>query len=606
MPEAPTEHEDLAGKPAAQAAYRAAYPSGYGPPAAVARVYRRNAQAYRDLYLRLHAEVDGPLEQVRRAVVDGGDDTVLVRTADHGELLGAHGGLHQKWFNLYDEATRVPFAIARVGTRTTAAGEVCTPTSHVDLVPTLLAAAGLDAGALADDLRERFSEVHPLPGVDLMPVVDGTADPDADRAVYLMTRDNMLEGDTGASGVARRLGRAVKPPMPLRIQVPAHVAANFEAIVTRVGEHTWKLVRSFDDPATWTEPHVRHLAAEGPAGSSHRAEPLPDQWELYDLDADPVEADNRATDPAAADVLAELQTRLKEVQAESVPERNHPWPYVARGDGGRSTPASPPPPARLLRRALQRLGMHPDDPDAERFELPGRRAVVIATNHGVLDVGKPTGVFASELTVPYYLFLDAGLDVDVASPAGGVVPVDPLSLKPVVRCEADDRFLGDRTLRAKVTDSLPVGELDLAAYDIVFLAGGWGAAFDFGDSDRAGRQGHRGRRRRRRAGRHLPRPARPGQRQGRRRPPPGRGSPRHRCHRQAGAGARHLVHAVPPRDRAAPRRRPLRIGDPLPRPPRQPLGGRRPPGHRPEPERRADGGPGDAATGRLGWVGSRP
>ena len=41
----------------------------------------------------------------------------------------------------------------------------------------------------------------------------------------------------------------------------------------------------------------------------------------------------------------------------------------------------------------------------------------MATNHGVLDIGKPTGVFAVELTVPYYLFLDAGMDVDVASPA---------------------------------------------------------------------------------------------------------------------------------------------------------------------------------------------
>ena len=40
---------------------------------------------------------------------------MLVRTADHGDLLGAHGGLHQKWFNLYDEATRVPFVIARIG-----------------------------------------------------------------------------------------------------------------------------------------------------------------------------------------------------------------------------------------------------------------------------------------------------------------------------------------------------------------------------------------------------------------------------------------------------------------------------------------------------------
>ena len=121
VPEAPTEHEDLRNKPAAQIAYRAAYPSGYGPPAAIARIYRRNAQAYRDLYHRLHAEVDGPVDRVRRAVTEGGsDDAVLVRTADHGELLGAHGGLHQKWFNLYDEATRVPFTIARVGDRATA------------------------------------------------------------------------------------------------------------------------------------------------------------------------------------------------------------------------------------------------------------------------------------------------------------------------------------------------------------------------------------------------------------------------------------------------------------------------------------------------------
>ena len=45
------------------------------------------------------------------------------KTADHGDLLGAHGGLHQKWFQLYDEATRVPFFIARTGSRETAALE---------------------------------------------------------------------------------------------------------------------------------------------------------------------------------------------------------------------------------------------------------------------------------------------------------------------------------------------------------------------------------------------------------------------------------------------------------------------------------------------------
>ncbi|KAF3414570.1 sulfatase family protein, partial [Mycobacterium tuberculosis variant bovis BCG] len=82
----------------------------------VSRNYARNAQRYRDLYYRLHAEVDGPIDRVRRAVTEGGsEDAMLVRTSDHGDLLGAHGGLHQKWFNLYDEATRVPFVIARIG-----------------------------------------------------------------------------------------------------------------------------------------------------------------------------------------------------------------------------------------------------------------------------------------------------------------------------------------------------------------------------------------------------------------------------------------------------------------------------------------------------------
>jgi putative intracellular protease/amidase len=143
----------------------------------------------------------------------------------------------------------------------------------------------------------------------------------------------------------------------------------------------------------------------------------------------------------------------------------------------------PPAPARLVRKVVQRLGMHPEDPQPAAFELTGRRALVVATNHGTLDIGKPTGVFASELTVPYYAFLDAGMDVDVASPLGGVIPVDPLSLKPVVRTEADDRFLADDDLRSKVTASLAVGSVDIGAYDLVYLAGGWGAAFDFGFSE---------------------------------------------------------------------------------------------------------------------------
>ena len=203
------------------------------------------------------------------------------------------------------------------------------PTSHVDLVPTLLGAAGIDVDAVAAVLRQSFTEVHPLPGHNLMPVIDG-APADDERAVYLMTRDNMLEGDSGASGLGRRLKRTANPPAALRIRIPAHTAANFEGLVTRVDGRLWKLVRSFDDPSTWTEPGVRQLAANGLGGEVYRTSPLDDQWELYDLTGDPDEAENRWSDPALHDLRIHLRMRLKEERARSVPERNNPWPYASR------------------------------------------------------------------------------------------------------------------------------------------------------------------------------------------------------------------------------------------------------------------------------------
>jgi putative intracellular protease/amidase len=143
----------------------------------------------------------------------------------------------------------------------------------------------------------------------------------------------------------------------------------------------------------------------------------------------------------------------------------------------------PSPPVLLLRKIVQRLGLHPDDHEPPEVELPGRRALVIATNHAALDIGKPTGVFASELTAAYYAFLDAGMQVDVASPAGGLIPVERLSVNPIIRTATDDRFLGDAALRDKINNSLPISSVDIEAYDIVYLAGGWGAAFDLGFSE---------------------------------------------------------------------------------------------------------------------------
>ena len=91
----------------------------------------------------------------------------------------------------------------------------------------------------------------------------------------------------------------------------------------------------FDDPATWTEPGERHLATSGgPGPDQFRTEPLPDQWELYDLDNDPTESHNRWNDVGSDSVMSDVFDRmcdaLKHERTRAVPERNNPWPYAAR------------------------------------------------------------------------------------------------------------------------------------------------------------------------------------------------------------------------------------------------------------------------------------
>ena len=313
----------------------------------------------------------------------------------------------------------------------------------------------------------------------------------------MMTRDNMLEGDNLASALARHLGRANNPPAPMKIRVPADVASNFEGIVKRVSDtdaqggkgNLWKLVRAFDDPSTWSHPGVRQLTSSSPPVIRHRNSTIPDQWELYNLDSDPIELENESKNPALGEVFNFLKNCLKEESANQVPERNNPWPYARRKPPKEQIPVKkPPPPARFLRNFLQKIGLHPEDLHPFEDELNDFRALIVCTNHSWLDVAKPTGVFSSEMTVPYYLFTDAGIEVDLASPLGGEIAIDPMSLRAVTRSHHDDRFLVDDLLKEKVRKSISMSDIDVEIYDVIYFAGGWGASFDLGFSDIVGQK----------------------------------------------------------------------------------------------------------------------
>ena len=136
---------------------------------------------------------------------------------------------------------------------------------------------------------------------------------------------------------------------------------------------------------------------------------------------------------------------------------------------------------------LHKAGLHPEY-DGEAVQLPaGKRALIIATNQAVLSgpgetTGDATGVMASEMTHPYYRFLDAGMQVDLASVKGGKIPVDPQTLNRILKTPEDDRFLADPAFLAKVENSRRIDDVDFTQYDIIFMSGGWGAAYDLGYS----------------------------------------------------------------------------------------------------------------------------
>jgi arylsulfatase A-like enzyme/Tfp pilus assembly protein PilF len=118
------------------------------------------------------AYADALVGRLRQALVERGlfDRLLLVVTGDHGEGLGQHGeGFHG--FFVYDSTIHVPLIVrapsaARGGTVVDAA------VSHVDLLPTILEAAGVEPPAHAQ-------------GRSLLPLMLGEEnDEDGQRAVY--------------------------------------------------------------------------------------------------------------------------------------------------------------------------------------------------------------------------------------------------------------------------------------------------------------------------------------------------------------------------------------------------------------------------------------
>ena len=118
----------------------------------------REFEALRGLYRGSLAYVDDQLARLRRRLEAAGqwEETIVVVCGDHGEHVGDHGFFgHQ--YNLYDGLLWVPLVVH--GGPFTGGGRRPELVQLLDLPDTLLAAAGVDDGALTSQSRGR--SLHP-------------------------------------------------------------------------------------------------------------------------------------------------------------------------------------------------------------------------------------------------------------------------------------------------------------------------------------------------------------------------------------------------------------------------------------------------------------
>jgi len=97
--------------------------------------------------------------------------------------------------------------------------------------------------------------------------------------------------------------------------------------------------------------------------------------------------------------------------------------------------------------------------------------------------GAATGFHWEEMTTPYYILRDSGVQVQLASIRGGRPPHDPGSLdEPGKRPESVERFLKDAEAMSRLENTAPISAIDADAYDGVYLPGGHGTMWDMPDN----------------------------------------------------------------------------------------------------------------------------
>ncbi|MDG1751539.1 MAG: type 1 glutamine amidotransferase domain-containing protein [Thalassotalea sp.] len=112
-----------------------------------------------------------------------------------------------------------------------------------------------------------------------------------------------------------------------------------------------------------------------------------------------------------------------------------------------------------------------------------KKILMVLTSHDKLgNTGQKTGFWVEEFAAPYYAFIDAGVEVTLATPKGGQAPIDPTSKLEDFQTSATERFDSDDIAQAKITNTLKLSSVNQIDFDGVFYPGGHGPLWDLTDN----------------------------------------------------------------------------------------------------------------------------
>jgi arylsulfatase A-like enzyme len=282
--QAPTHEEDLSTKPSCQQSMVDTWGKLLAP------------QPWLETHLKFYYQVQAAVgEQITR-VLDAlqastaYENTIVVFTSDHGDLQGAHGGMHEKWHVAYEEALHVPFIVSSPllpdGPR-----ELDIPTTHADLIPTLLGVAGIDPDRALAELRADHTDARPLVGRDLSVAVRAAQPAAPSEPILFTTDDEISEGSMPPASPFQRVARLAH--VYATVKQPNHLETVIAEVDIGGEQHLVKFSRYYDNQQFWTVPGERDERLQG-RETVTVTKPEPDEYELYDLTLDPTEERNLA------------------------------------------------------------------------------------------------------------------------------------------------------------------------------------------------------------------------------------------------------------------------------------------------------------------------